>query len=29
MGIAVGTVKSRVSNGLKSVRKELAELEKV
>jgi len=29
MGIAEGTVKSRVSNGLKSVRKELAELEGV
>ena len=29
MGIAEGTVKSRVSNGLKSVRKELAELERV
>ena len=29
MGIAEGTVKSRVSNGLKSVRKELAKLEGV
>ena|SRR5699024_6729514 len=29
MGIAEGTVKSRVSNGLKMVRKELAELEEL
>ena len=29
IGIAEGTVKSRVSNGLKSIRKELAELEGV
>lgn len=29
MGIAEGTVKSRVSNGLKRMRKELAELEGV
>ena len=29
MGIAEGTVKSRVSNGLKSIRKELAEIEGV